>query len=349
MNRLILISKNINISVEELNDNNIIKYGIYRMQARFMEIANVEFCEKNLAKLNQIIATKPITAKIIKKLTPNGKDVGYYLQLSFDEIVMNKIILPTRPKTIGIDLNQNGLAYCIVKADGNKLNKKEVSKINPNHKSHGFISWDLEKKSTEQRQAIISNKIDELLTIAQEYGVYSIAIENLDFSSTMNNMNSGYKAKSSSKGFNYNEMLSSFAKTKFKELLIRKAERLGFTVNLVNPNYSSVGGYTKYGITNKLSVDIAASLWLARQSIYGKEFKQENGVKFKKKYQEDITFPYGIRFKQSNKSKTNKTEWKDVSSALGKDRKLWYKNSIINIEPIVGKEVNQFNPFELIT
>ncbi len=162
-------------------------------------------------------------------------------------------------------------------------------------------------------------------------------------------MNLGYKAQSSAKGFNYNEMLSHFSKTKFKEFILRKAEILGCTVNLVNPNYSSVGGYAKYGVLNKLSVDIAAALWLARQSIYGKEFKQENGVECKKKYQEDITFPYGIRFKQSNKSKTNEVEWKDVSSALGKDRKLWYKNSIVNIQPIVGKEVNIFNPFEYTT
>ncbi len=62
-NQLTLISKQLNISDEELNDNNNIKYGIYRMQARFIEIANVEFCEKNLTKLNKVINSKPITAK----------------------------------------------------------------------------------------------------------------------------------------------------------------------------------------------------------------------------------------------------------------------------------------------
>ena len=349
LTQLLLISKELKVSINDLNDNTNIGYGIYRMQARFITIENVEFCEKNLAKLNQVINSKPITAKIMKKLTPNGKDIGFYLQLSFDEVVMDKVILSDRPKTIGIDLNQKGLAYCIVKADGNKLNKKDISKINNNHKSSEFIYWDLENKTTEQREWLISNAITEVLNIAQEYGVYSIAIENLDFSSTVNNMNSGYKTKSSAKGFNYNVMLSSFAKTKFKELIIRKSERLGMTVSLVNPNYSSIGGYAKYGITNKLSVDIAAGLWLARQSIYGKEFKQENGVKFKKSYKEAITFPYGIRFKQSNKSKLNKVEWKDIASALRTDRKLWYKISIINIKPNVGKEENQFNPFELIT
>ena len=347
LNRLELISKQLNIPIKDLDDNKNHKYSTYRMKARFIEITNVEFCSKNQSKIIQSINNKqPISAKIIKKLTTNGKDIGFYLQLSFEESVINKIIIPNRPKTMGIDLNQNGLAYCIVKADGNKLSNKDNNLL---HKSNGFIQWDLENKSTEQRQWLISNKIDELITIAQEYGVYSIAIENLDFSSTMNNMNSGYKAKTTKNNFNYNAMLSSFAKTKFKELIIRKADRLGFTINLVNPNYSSIGGYSKYGVSNKLSVDIAASLWLARQSIFGKEFKADNGVKFKKSKKEAITFPYGIRYKQSNMSKSIKVEWRDVASALGRDRKLWYKNTIINIEPIVGKEANQSNPFELIT
>jgi hypothetical protein len=48
-------------------------------------------------------------------------------------------------------------------------------------------------------------------------------------------------------------------------------------------------------------------------------------------------------------SKSIKVEWRDVASALGRDRKLWYKNTVVNIEPIVGKEANQSNPFELIT
>ena len=53
---------------EELNNNQNIKYGVYRMQARFMEIPGVEFCLKNQVKIQQaIVNQKPIIAKIIKK------------------------------------------------------------------------------------------------------------------------------------------------------------------------------------------------------------------------------------------------------------------------------------------
>ena len=66
--RLKEIAKNINIPYEELNNNINHKYSHYRMQARFMEINNVEFCPKNQVKIQQAINNKqPITAKIIKK------------------------------------------------------------------------------------------------------------------------------------------------------------------------------------------------------------------------------------------------------------------------------------------
>ncbi len=211
-----------------------------------------------------------------------------------------------------IDLNLKGLAYCIVKSDGNKLNNKEDKVVS---KSNGFISFDLENKTTEQRQWLISNTITEVLAIAKEYGVYSIAIENLDFSSTINNMNSGYKSNQK-----YNKMLTQFAKLQFSNLIKRKTERLGLKLYLVNPTFSSIGGFTKYGLLNKLPVDIAASLWLARQSIFGKSFKTENHINYIKKYNEGIAIPYLNLSKQSKREIEHKPEWKDISSALGKYR-----------------------------
>ena len=86
--RLKEISQHVNIPYEELNNHKNIKYGVYRMQARFIEIPGVEFCHKNQVKIQQaIVNQQPITAKIIKKLTPNGKGIGYYLQLSFEEVL----------------------------------------------------------------------------------------------------------------------------------------------------------------------------------------------------------------------------------------------------------------------
>lgn len=204
LHRLELISKETSLNFEELK--NIQKHSHYRMKARFIEINNVEFCAKNQAKLIQAINNnQPISAKVIKKLSPNGKDIGYYVQLSFEEVIQSSQANLTE-LTMGIDLNQKGLAYCIVKQDGNKLN--HIKSNNIQYKPTGFIQWDLENKTTEQRQWIISNKITELLAIAKSFGIYNVAIENLDFSSTINHMNSGYKSKSNKNNFNYNKMLT---------------------------------------------------------------------------------------------------------------------------------------------
>jgi len=337
LSRLRSISTQINIPFEDLSNNEIVKYGSYRKQFRFIEIDNVEFCAKNQAKVIAAINNKqPITAKIVKKLTSNGKDIGIYLQLSFDETINQSVNINSISLTMGIDLNQKGLAYCIIKSDGNKLNKKD--------KGYGFIKWDLENKSTEQRKWIISNAITDVLAIAKEYGVYSIAIENLDFNSTVSNMNSGYKSNQQ-----YNKMLTQFAKLQFSQMIQRKTERLGMKLYLVNPTFSSVGGFTKYGLLNKLPVDIAASLWLARQAIYGKKYKTENHVSFIKKHNEGITFPYLNLSKQSKREIEHKPEWKDISSALDKNRNHWYKNIMNFIQSEVGKSlsIQQFNPFEL--
>ena len=340
LHRLGLISKELSLPVEDLSSKT--KYGSYRMKARFLEINQVEFCLKNQAKIIQAINNnQPVSAKIVKKLAPDGKDIGFYLQLSFEETVQQAANINSIPLTMGIDLNQKGLAYCIVKQDGNKFNKQIDS---AQYKPYGFIQWELESKTTEQRQWLISNAITQLLAIAQAYGVYSIAIENLDFSNTINTMNSGYKSNQQ-----YNKMLTQFAKAQFNQMIQRKTQRLNMKLSLVNPTFSSIGGFTKYGLINKLPVDIAASLWLARQAIYGKEFKQENHVRFIKKHKEEITFPYFNLSKQSKREIDNKPEWKNISSALGKDRKLWYKNTMSFIQSKVEQSllIQNFNPFEL--
>ena len=263
---------------------------------------------------------------------------------------------------LGIDLNEKGLGYCLINKHGNKLNYTEEHKQNKLSKPYGFIAWDnngksikLNGKSTEQREFAISNTISKVLELARSYNCFNIAIENLDFAKTINQMNSGYKEKtvnlsasstSSNKtlnSFNYNQMLSSFAKEKFKLFMIRKTARLGMTLNLVNPTYSSIIGYTKYGITNKIGVDTAASLYIARQGMLGevseKLTEKENNnyqvehIKVVKKYTEDVVLPF---MKYSNQLEVVKLYWKQVlkkepnwntvSLKLGKNRKLWYKN-----------------------
>ena len=166
-------------------------------------------------------------------------------------------------------------------------------------------------------------------------------------------------------------MLSSFAKKQFSDMIARKTERLGMNLYLVNPAYSSVGGFSKYGIVNKLPVDMAASLWLARQALYGEVYKEENRnniscVRYVKKHKEAVVFPYDNFSKQSKREINHKKEWNTIALALGKNRNSWYKNFIKYISnktmneivnPKVGKtlllpkelfnhkHMNEYDPF----
>ena len=88
-------------------------------------------------------------------------------QNAYENILKEKL-------TMGIDLNEKGLAYCIIKADGNKLNSKDQKQNSLQYKPCGFIQWDLKDKTTTQRQWVISNKITELLTIAEDYNIQNI-------------------------------------------------------------------------------------------------------------------------------------------------------------------------------
>jgi hypothetical protein len=157
-------------------------------------------------------------------------------------------------------------------------------------------------------------------------------------------MNSGYKSNQK-----YNKMLTQFAKSQFSEMIHRKTEILGMKLYLVNPTYSSVGGFSKYGFINKIKVDISAALWLARQSIYGSCYKTEKNISFIKKHNEGITFPYLNISKQSKRDNLDKFEWKDISLSLGKERKSWYKNimNFIQSKVVEAQSKQEFNPFEV--
>ena len=94
---------------------------------------------------------------------------------------------------------------------------------------------------------------------------------------------------------------------------------------------------------------MAASLWLARQALYGEVYKEEvinninniSYVRYIKKYKEAVVFPYDNFSKQSKREINHKKEWNTIALALGKNRNSWYKNFINYINNKTrNKEVN---------
>lgn len=306
-----------------------------RMKCRFLKINNIEFkSHKGLANeyLKAILSKQdksnktPLTYRVIKRETSikiDGKStIGYYLQVSFNTEDLNmkinhsenikKYALEKNKGVLGVDLNVKGLAWTVVKPDGNRLvkNNKGLS---------GFIHWDLDSKSTAQAKHIIENTCHQIVNIALEHEV-GISIENLDFSNKKLEMKSGYINKS------YNKMLSSLCTTRFKEFMQRLTHKKFINLYIVNPMYSSVGGFVKYGLVNHVGVDIAASHWLARQALYGQIYKEDSNVKYIRKFDEVVTLPYLSTVVKQSKIYTDELKWKDIALALGYNRKMWSKN-----------------------
>ena len=117
---------------------------------------------------------------------------------------------------------------------------------------------------------------------------------------------------------------------------------------------------------------MAASLWLARQALYGEVYKEEvknninniSCVRYIKKYKEAVVFPYDNFSKQSKREINHKEEWNTIAYALGKNRSSWYKNFMKYIKtmnegvnPKVGKTLllpkelfknnNEYDPFAI--
>ncbi len=291
--------------VQERIDSGLIK-GI--IPCRFIELdcTGFSYLEKLATKFKQsiteMLSEKPITAKILRR------EHGFYVQLSLDIISPKQAI---GINTLGIDFNADGLGYLVLKSDGNR-------------KSHckGFSRIE---NMTEQS---LSEELDKLFAYGSQDGCQHIAIENLDFFQKKAHLRTGKKHNKI-----YNKMLSQLRYEQFQNLVIRKAERLGWQVHLVNPAYSSVAGYVKWGYANRESADVSAPQAIARQSLYGKNYTKKQDLEHVTRHQlkqESISSQgYFYRANQRNNTGNSRskqvTTWREMGKVLGK-RFQWRDN-----------------------
>ncbi len=162
---------------------------------------------------------------------------------------------------IGVDLNADNIAWAYCDNEGNL---KEHGQINIDERPcarstrKGTREFDLIGKSSGQSTHILSLAIDRVLDIAVDKQC-PIVIEKLDFSKK--------KANLREHGKRYAKMLSSFAYSKFSELVHSKARLAAIQVIEVNPSYSSLIGMTKYMSLYGLNSGTGASLVLARRGL----------------------------------------------------------------------------------
>ncbi|MEN9568751.1 MAG: hypothetical protein RLZZ69_3949 [Cyanobacteriota bacterium] len=186
---------------------------------------------------------RAVTHRFVRKSSFRGGE-KWYLHTTV-ELPDIPLITSKKNGAIGIDLNVDSIAWAHCDRTGNLA-------------SHGQISIDLKGKSSHQTTQILSNAIAQVLDIATEKEC-PVVIEKLDFSSKKNALREN--------GKRYARMLSSFAYSKFADLVQSKARLRAIQVISVNPAYSSLIGMVKYMSFYGLNSGTAASLVLARRSF----------------------------------------------------------------------------------
>lgn len=289
------------------------KVSPLRMQCRFLTFAGVDFAShKGFARAAIVAAQgrQPVTMRILRRRLDDGR-VGYYLQASVE--VAEKPPTATRLSgALGIDLNAGGVAWCAVKPDGNRLVTDEGPQT-------GFIEWDLRGKTAPQREAIMSEAASAVVNRAAGAGM-ALALEALGFAGKRAGMTAGARGPRERR---YNDMLSAFASSQFAEMVERKCARAGVVLYKVQPAWSSVGGFVKYGTINHLGVDEAASLWLARQALYGVVPRDAGTLRYVKTFHERIAIPHLPVDRKQRKKALAGVQWGDLAQAMDPNRRLW--------------------------
>lgn len=284
-----------------------------RMACRFIVIDNVDFpSHKGLAAaaLHGAFGREPVTMRVLSRMQDDGT-VAWYVQASVD--------VPTgfTPETarsreggvLGLDLNARGVAWCAVKPDGNRMVKDGVPQ-------RGFVHWDLSGKTDAERKQILGTTVLQLAERAQGLGI-AVAIENLDFATKKLTMRAGAVSK------RFNDMLSHLPFSQFAELMARACEKRRVKLYKVNPSYSSLGGFVKYGRLNRCNADEAAAHWLGRQALLGTVWKTDGAVNYVKKQDERLVFPHLPVTRMLSMKALAGVQWRDVARGLGKNRVQW--------------------------
>lgn len=280
-----------------------------RMQCRFITLDDVDFVgHKGAARaaLENAFGKQPVTMRVLWRAQKDGSR-AWYLQASLD-LATGFDQVPARGReagVMGLDFNARGVAWCVVRPDGNRAKGE-----------HGFMPWTLKGlPANEQRQAI-GETVAQLARHAKRLQL-AVAIESLDFATKKASARAGAVNK------RYNDMLGALPSAQFAELTLRVCEKDNLRLYAVNPAYSSVGGFTKYGRPNRMNADTSAALWLGRQALYGEVYKTEGAQNLVQKFNERLSFSHLPATLMRSMTALVGVQWRDVARGLGSNRSQW--------------------------
>lgn len=279
-----------------------------RMQCRFITLDAVDFVgHKGTARATLLDAfgKRPVTMRLLYRPQADGSR-AWYVQASL-EVTANSLARPITRESgvLGLDFNARGVAWCAVKPDGNRLRDQ-----------HGFFSWNLKGRTFNERRQEIGTTVAQLVRHAQRMKL-AVAIEALDFSTKRVTARAGAVNK------RYNDMLGSLPSSQFEALMLRACEREALMLYSVNPVYSSVGGFAKFGRPNRMNADTSAALWIGRQALLGELGKPEPSRTYVKHFDERLVLSHLPATPMQRMTALADAQWRDVARGLGSNRKLW--------------------------
>ncbi|HSV82944.1 MAG TPA: hypothetical protein VLK85_27420 [Ramlibacter sp.] len=284
-----------------------------RMKCRFVVIDGVDFVSHKGAARKALIdafGNRPVTMRVLSRVQEDGS-LAWYVQASLD--VPTGFEEPTARSreagVLGLDFNARGVAWCAVKPDGNRL-------VVDGQTQAGLMSWGLRGLTDQERKQAIGTVVAQLARHAKLLAL-PLAIENLDFATKKLTARAGAVNKQ------YNDMLSSLPSAQFAELVSRACEKQHLKLYLVNPSHSSVGGFTKYGMPNRMNADTSAALWVGRQALMGAIWKSDGARNFVKKFDERLVFSHLPATRTRSTKALAGAQWKDVACGVGTNRRLW--------------------------
>jgi IS605 OrfB family transposase len=144
---------------------------------------------------------------------------------------------------VAFDTNADNISFAETDASGNLLR-------------HGIIHFDLEGKSSEQTEYILSSALETVFRYAESVRK-PVVLEKLE----------DIKQESLYRGKRLNRVLSMFACSKITELAMSKSVKYRLHVIGVNPAFTSQMGKVKYMRRHGLSVHEAAAYVIARRGM----------------------------------------------------------------------------------
>jgi IS605 OrfB family transposase len=192
-------------------------------------------------------ASRPISVRLVWR----EKKQAWYAMASVEPVQELERMYPGRAlrrrcaRVLGVDLNPDHVAWCVVSTDGNPL-------------AWGKVTLDL-TGSAAQNADSIGRAVAKLISVARTHGAV-IAHEELDFTRSRANLRYGCSRRLA-------RLLSSFAYHKFFATLSSRARREQVAVVSVNPAWTSVLGQANYAGVYGVSVDQGAACVVARRAL----------------------------------------------------------------------------------